>query len=94
MPAPPVNSWPGARASARAVDHRRPAGARRGVDRGRDARTSRAERQATAARRDPPSVRLARDRPGRAGHIIKDVMPRRVDLPTDITLCIVVGVDT
>ncbi len=27
-------------------------------------------------------------------NMIKDVMPRRVDLPTEITPCIVVGVDT
>ena len=50
----------------RAVDRRRPAGARCHLDRGRDARIGRAERQATA-RRDPPSVRLVGHRPGRAG---------------------------
>ena len=50
----------------RAVDRRRAAGARRHLDRGRDARARRAERQATA-RRDPSPVRLARHRPGRAG---------------------------
>src|SRR5258708_13134 len=43
----------------RAVDRRRAAGARRDLDRGRDARARGAERQATA-RRDPSFVRLAR----------------------------------
>ena len=37
MPAPPMNSWRGARALA-CVDRRRPAGARRHLDRGRHAR--------------------------------------------------------
>jgi hypothetical protein len=48
-----------------AVDRRRPAGACRDLDRGRDARAGRTKRQATA-RRAPSPVRLAGQRPGRA----------------------------
>jgi hypothetical protein len=65
MPAPPMNSWRGARALA-CVDRRRPAGARPTWIVGRHARARGAERQATA-RRDPSSIRLARHRPSRAG---------------------------
>jgi integrase len=49
----------------RAVDRRRATGACRHLDRGRHTRACGAERQATA-RRDPPPVRLAGDRPGAA----------------------------
>ena len=65
MPAPPGISRL-VRERRRAVDRRRPAAACRRLDRGRHARAGRTERQA-AARRDPPPVRLARHRPGRAG---------------------------
>ena len=50
----------------RAVDRRRPAGACRGVDRSVDARAGRTLGQA-AAGGVAPSVRLAGQRPGRAG---------------------------
>ena len=54
------------RASPRALDHGRAAGARRRLHRGADPRAIGADRQA-AALRDPPSVRLACRRPGHAG---------------------------
>jgi hypothetical protein len=64
---PQMNSWPGAppRACRRSP---RPAGARKHLDRGRDARTRSAERQATA-RRDPPFARIR----AALGMIVEDV---------------------
>jgi hypothetical protein len=53
-------------AVGRVVDRRRSAGARRHLDRDRDARARGSERQAMA-RRDPSPVRLARYRPSRTG---------------------------
>jgi hypothetical protein len=64
---PQMNSRPGAppRACRRSP---RPAGARKHLDRGRDARTRSAERQATA-RRDPPFARIR----AALGMIVEDV---------------------
>ena len=50
----------------RTLDRRRPAGARRHLDRGGDTRTGRTLGQTTARRPTSP-VRLAGQRPGRAG---------------------------
>jgi hypothetical protein len=50
----------------RGVDRRRPTGACRNLDRGLDTRAGSALRQATACGAAPP-VRLAGQRPGRAG---------------------------
>ena len=64
MRARPGTSSPGA-PGRRELDHRGAAAACRRVDRAADTDACRADRQA-AARGDPPPVRLARDRPGRA----------------------------